>query len=197
MSVAVNRNYQDNLPSIGLLALASTLAIYILSLSESYRPPLFITGAILLCGGALQLLIGLWSQKHGRASSARVLLPLGIFWLSLISYEIFPALGLGQQPNQVTMFSFMSLWAFFLAILFVGSFRQSIATQALYGFMMFSFAALAMDHIRAEHVFLLIGCATGILASLVALYTALAQNYNRLAGRKVLPLGEHRMLIRS
>lgn len=190
MSVAVNRNYQDTLPSIGLLALAATLAIYILSLSESYRPPLFITGAILLCGGCLQLLIGIWSQKHGRVSSARALLPLGIFWLSLISYEIFPAMGLGQHPSSMTMFSFLSLWGLFLAILFLGSFRQSVAIQALYGFMMFSFAALAMNHLRADHIFLLIGCGTGILASLVALYIVLAQNYNRLAGRKVLPLGE-------
>lgn len=190
MSVAVNRNYQDNLPSIGLLALASTLAVYILSLSESYRPPLYITGTILLCGGCLQLLIGIWSQKHGCVSSARALLPLGIFWLSLISYEIFPAMGLGQHPNSVTMFSFMSLWSFFLAFLFLGSFRQNVAIKTLYGFMMFSFAALAMDHLKSDNVFLLVGCGTGILASLVALYIVLAQNYNRLAGRKVLPLGE-------
>lgn len=190
MSSAVNRVGHDTFPSIGLLALASTLVVYVLSLSESYSPPLCITGTILLCGGCLQLLIGIWSQKHGQASSASALLPLGLFWLSLISYEVFPALGLGIHPNSVTMFSFMSLWGLFLTILFLGSFRQSIAIQALYGFMVFSFFALAIDHLRSDNLFLLIGCGAGILASLVALYIVLAQNYNRLVGRKVLPLGE-------
>jgi succinate-acetate transporter protein len=180
---------QDNLPSLGLLALAVTLSTYILNLSDYYHPPVCVTGAILLFGGAVQLLIGVWSHKQGRVCSACALLPLGIFWLSLISYEVFPAIGLGSHPNQITMFSFLSLWGLFLAVLFLGSFRQSVAIQTLYGFMMFSFAALAMDHLRADNVFLLIGCSTGIIASLVALYIALAENMNHLFKRTLLPLG--------
>jgi len=191
MSVVANRVvYQDNLPSIGLLALAVTLAAYILKLSNYYQPPVCVTGGILLFGGGLQLLLGVWSHKQGRTSSACALLPLGIFWLSLISYEVFPTIGLGAHPSQATMFSFLSLWGLFLAVLFLGSFRQSVAIQTLYGFMMFSFAALGMDHLRADNVFLIIGCGTGIAASLVALYIALAENLNHLFGRTVLPLGE-------
>ena len=191
MSAVANRVVsQDNLPSLGLLSLAVTLAAYILNLSDYYQPPVCVTGTILLFGGGLQLFLGVWSHKQGRVCSACALLPLGIFWLSLISYEVFPALGLGSHPNPVTMFSFLSLWGLFLAVLFLGSFRQSVAIQTLYGFMMFSFAALAMDHLRADNVFLLIGCSTGIIASLVALYIALAKNINQLFKRRLLPLGE-------
>jgi succinate-acetate transporter protein len=189
-AVANHVVHQDNLPSIGLLALAVTLAAYILKLSNYYQPPVCVTGAILLFGGGLQLFLGVWSHKQGRTRSACALLPLGIFWLSLISYEIFPTIGLGAQPDPVTMFSFLSLWGLFLAVLFLGSFRQSVAIQALYGFMMFSFVALGMDHLRDDNIFLMIGCGTGIAASLIALYIALAENLNHLFGRTLLPLGK-------
>ncbi len=181
---------QDKLPTTGLLALAATLTIYILSLIEPCKPPVHITGIILLGGGCLQLLTGIRSQQQGQAYAAATLLPLGIFWLSLISYEISPQLGVGRHPDSITMFSFMSLWGLFVAILFLASFRQSVAIQTLYGAMMFFFLALAMDHLRDDRVFLYLGCSVGLFASLVAVYMVIAQGYNRIRGRVVLPLGE-------
>ncbi len=176
-------------PSLGLLALAATLGFYMFSQLDGYRPPILLTGSILLAGGAVQLLTGISSRQQGRVEAAVTLLPLGIFWLSLISYQVFPALGLGRQPNALTMFSFLSLWGLFMAVRFLGSFRQSLAVQILYGTMMFSFLALAMDYLRTDQVFLIIGCTTGILASGVAGYMALAQFWRQLAGREILPLG--------
>ncbi len=189
MSTSLQSSQQNKLPNLGLLALAATLAIYVFSQIEPYRPPAIITGAVLLCGGCLQLLSGIRSQQQGRVYASATLLPLGIFWLSLISYEIFPELGLGRHPNPITMFSFLSLWGLFVAILFLGSFRQSLAAQALYGTMMFSFLALAMNHLRDDQVFLLLGGITGICASVIAVYMFLAQSYNHFAGREVFPLG--------
>ncbi len=191
MSVTASRiDHQDNLPSIGLLALAGTLAAYILNMSNYCHPPVFIVGAVLLFGGGLQLLLGLWSYKRGRNSSACALLPLGILWLSLLGYEIFPTIGLGAHPDQITMFSFLSLWGLFLAVLFFRSFGQNFTLQILYGFMTLSFITLAINHLRADNIFLIIGCGTGITASLVALYIALAANLNHLFGKTLLPLGE-------
>lgn len=190
LAIANRGNYQENLPSLGLLALAITLAVYLLNLSGYMHPPVYIMGAVLLFGGVLQIVIGFWSHKQGRVCSACALLPLGIFWLSLISYEFFPAIGLGTHPNQLTMFFYLSLWGLFLATLFLGSFRQSVAIQTLYGLMMFSFSALAMDHLRADNIFMIIGCCTGIAASVVALYIALAENLNHLFHRTLLPMGE-------
>lgn len=181
---------QVRLPSMGLLALAASLAIYILSQIDVYRPPVFLTGAILVLGGSMLLLAGIRSQQQGRSYAAATLLPLGIFWLSLISYEVFPELGFGHHPNSITMFSYLSLWGLFLAILFLGSFRQNLAIQMLYGAMMFSFLALAMDHLRSDQVFLLLGCVTGVFASVVAVYIAFAQFLNPFFGRDLLPLGQ-------
>ncbi len=185
---------QDGLPTIGLLALAVTLAIYVFSQIELVRPPVFLTGGILLGGGTIQLLTGIRSQQQGRSYAAATLLPLGILWLSLISYEITPQMGMGKHPDAITMFSFMSLWGLFVAILFLASFRQSVAIQTLYGFMMFFFLALAMDYLRDDRVFLWLGSGSGLFASLVAAYMVIAQSYNQYCGRTVLPLGEWKVL---
>ncbi|MDA3904207.1 MAG: acetate uptake transporter [Desulfuromusa sp.] len=181
---------QDRLPTLGLLALAVTLVAYIFSQIEPFNPPIYLTGAILLGGGCTQLLLGIRSQQQGHAYAAATLLPLGIFWLSLFSYEIAPQLGVGRHPDPVTMFSFMSLWGLFISIIFLASFRQSVAIQALYGAMMFFFLALAMDYLRADRVFLFVGSGTGIFASLVAAYMVIAQTCNQVRGRVILPLGE-------
>ncbi|MDX2481140.1 MAG: acetate uptake transporter [Desulfuromusa sp.] len=181
---------QDRLPTLGLLALAVTLAIYIFSQIELCKPPIYFTGSILLSGGCIQLLLGIRSQQQGHAYAAAILLPLGIFWLSLFSYEIAPQLGVGRHPDPITMFSFMSLWGLFISILFLASFRQSVAIQTLYGAMMFFFLALAMNYLRDDRVFLFVGSGTGIFASLIAVYMVIAQTYNQMQGRVILPLGE-------
>ena len=192
MAISMVSDRPERFPGVGLLALALTLVVYVLSQLEGWQPPLLLTAALLMTGGCVQLLVGLRSQMTGRVRSAVTLLPLGIFWLSLISYQVFPQLGIGHTPGSIAMFSFMSLWGLFMALLFLGSFRQSLAVQILYGAMMFSFLALAMDNVREDQVFLVIGCVMGVLASAVAAYMFMAQVLRRLCGRDVLPLGEGR-----
>ena len=182
----------ERFPGLGLLALATTLIVYILSQLDGWKPPLLLTAAILVTGGSVQLLVGLRSQMTGQVRSAVTLLPLGIFWLSLISYQVFPQLGFGHRPGSIAMFSFLSLWGLFMALLFLGSFRQSLAVQILYGTMMFSFLALAMDNLRQDQVFLMIGCAIGVGASLVSVYMFAAQLMHHIYGRDILPLGAER-----
>jgi succinate-acetate transporter protein len=187
---AIMTTQQDRLPTPGLLTLAVTMAVYVVSQTELCKPPILISGAVLLDGGCIQLFLGIRSQQQGHAYAAATLLPLGIFWLSLFSYEIAPQLGVGRHPDPITMFSFMSLWGLFISILFLASFRQSVAIQTLYGSMMFFFLALAMDLLRDDRVFLYVGSGTGIFASLVALYMVIAQTCNQVRGRVILPLGE-------
>jgi hypothetical protein len=190
MTTRTGYEQQHRYPVVGLVALAVTLSVYVLNQFETWRPSALSVGLVLLAGGGVQLFAGVRSHQQGRIYAAATMLPLGIFWLSLISYDIFPELGLGRHPNSITMFSYLSLWGLFVAILFLGSFRQNLTVQTLYGSMMFSFLALAMDHLRGDQVFLVIGCFMGSFASVVAVYMAFAQFYNEWTGRTVLPLGE-------
>lgn len=180
---------QHELPGPALLALAISLLIYLLSLLGPYSPPVLLTGIVLVCAGVIQLSCGLRSHQQGHPRAAATLLPFGLFWLSLISYEVFPELGVGRHPNAITMFAYLSLWALFAAILFLGSFRRSLAVQTLYGAIMCSLLALSMNHLRDDQVFLLLGCLCGFVASMTALYIAIAQSLNGYVGRSLLPLG--------
>jgi succinate-acetate transporter protein len=177
------------LPSPALVALALSLTIYLLSLLDSYRPPALLTGIILVCGAVVQIMYALYSQQRGDSRSAAIFLPFGIFWLSLVSYNVFPELGLGRHPNAITMFSYLSLWGFFVAILFLGSFRRSLAVQILFGSLVFSLLSLAMNHLRDDQVFLFIGCLCGFFSSMTAVYIAAAQVINQHQQRDMIPLG--------
>ncbi len=176
-------------PGPALVALALSLAIYLLSLLGSYGPPPLLTGIVLVCGAVMQLVYACFSQQRGDSRTAAALLPFGIFWLSLVSFNVFPELGLGRHPNAITMFSFLSLWGFFVAILFLGSFRRSLAVQIFFGLLLFSLLSLSMDHLREDRVFLAIGCFSGFFSSLTAVYIAVAQAVNLRLRRAVLPLG--------
>jgi uncharacterized protein len=179
----------SELPSPALVALALSLTIYLLSLFGSHRPPALLTGIVLVCGAVVHLMYALYSQQRGDSRTAATLLPFGIFWLSLVSYNVFPELGLGRHPNAITMFSYLSLWGFFVVILFLGSFRSSLAMQVLFGSLVFSLLSLAMNHLRDDQVFLFIGCLCGFFSSLTAVYIAAAQVINQRQQRDMIPLG--------
>jgi len=174
------------LPSLGLLALALTLLTYSLGQTGLVVPPVGSLAAVLLLGGGLQLLAGLQTRN---CYAGAVLLPLGLFWLSLIGFEVLPALGLGRQPHPVTMVAYLSMWGFFAAILFLASFRQSRVLQLVFGALMVCLLLLALGQFRDNPVFLVSGGICGICSALAAGYTALAQLCKHGFGRAIPPLG--------
>ncbi len=177
------------LPSPALIALALSLTIYLLSLLSVTRPPALLTGIILVFSAVVQLAYALFSQQRGDSRTAATLLPFGIFWLSLVSFNVFPELGLGRHPNAITMFSYLSLWGFFVAILFLGSFRRCLAVQIFFGSLVFSLLSVSMNYLREDQVFLFIGCASGFISSMAAVYIAVAQAFNQRMQRYIIPLG--------
>jgi len=189
MSGSPSSVFPLELPSPALVALALSLTIYLLSQLGSYQPPALVTGIVLVCGAVVQLMYALYGHQRGDSRTAAILLPFGIFWLSLVSYNVFPELGLGRHPNAITMFSYLSLWGFFVAILFLGSFRRSLAAQIFFGSLVFTLLSLSMNHLRDDQVFLVIGCLCGLFSALTAGYIAVAQMVNQRLQRELIPLG--------
>jgi succinate-acetate transporter protein len=163
---------QKRLPSFGLLALGVSLLAYIFCKADMFEFSAYYIGCLLLLTGSIQIVVGIRSQKKGHPYAAGTLLPLGMFWLSIIGYEIFPMLGYGESPSAMATFLYLSLWALFVAILFLRSFRQSTSMRYLYGTMMVCLMLLSLDQLRNDQVFLLVGCAFGLCSALVAMYMA-------------------------
>ncbi|MCK4621043.1 MAG: acetate uptake transporter [Desulfuromonadales bacterium] len=176
-------NQQKNLPPCGLLALGISLVAYIFCQAGLFESSVYYSGIILLIAGGIQIMIGLRSQQQGNSYAAAILLPFGFFWLSIIGYEIFPRLGFGQHPGSTAMFAYLTMWAMFVAIQFLGSFRQNLTMQYLYGTMMVCLLSLSIDQLREDQVFLAIGCVFGVVAAFVAISTALTQFSEQWTGR--------------
>ncbi len=181
---------QNKIPSLGLLALAISTSAYAFSQTGFYQTPASTLGTVLLIGGGAQIMAGMRSRKLGSLSATATMLPLGMFWLSLIGFEIFPQLGLGITPGPVTMVAYLSMWGLFAAILFLGSFQQSRALQLVFSSLMFCLLFLAMGKLRENQVFLLIGGISGVTCGLAAGYTGLAQLFNQWMGRSIFPIGQ-------
>jgi succinate-acetate transporter protein len=181
---------QNRIPSLGLLALAISISTYAFSQTGYTHTPAATLGTVLLLGGGMQIMAGMRSRQYCGPSALATLLPLGMFWLSLIGFEVFPRLGFGQTPGAVTMVAYLSMWGLFAAILFLGSFQQSRALQLVFSALMFCLLFLAMGKLRNNPVFLVIGGISGVVCGLAAGYTGLAQLFNQWMGRPVFPIGQ-------
>ncbi len=167
-------------PSLGLLALCVTLITYSVGHLGPLKPPPTSLGTVLLLGGILQIYAGLCSRRGGRQATTTVaLLPLGLFWLSLIGLEIFPALGFGEPPSPAARVAYLSMWGFYASLLFLNSFQQHRLLQTLFGSLMICLLLLALGSLRENRVFLVSGGVAGLIAGLAAGYTALAQLCNQ------------------
>ena len=180
---------QNSIPSLGLMALALTIITYAFNQTGLIDPPVSSLGTVLLLGGGVQIVIGLRTYRPGNTTASATLLPLGLFWLSLIGFEVFPELGYGKHPSPVAMVAYLSMWGFFAALLFLGSFRQSHALQLVFASLMICLIFFALGTLKENRILLLCGGMSGIICGLAAGYTALAQLYNQWAGRSILPLG--------
>ena len=181
---------ENRIPSLGLLALALSISTYAFSQTGIANTPAATLGTVLLLGGSMQIMAGMRSRQHSSLSASATMLPLGMFWLSLIGFEVFPKLGFGQSPGAVTMVAYLSMWGLFAAILFLGSFQQSRALQLVFSALMFCLLFLAMGKLRDNPVFLVIGGISGVVCGLAAGYTGLAQLFNQWMGRPILPIGQ-------
>ncbi len=180
---------RNSIPSLGLLALALTLVFYTFDQAGFAILSVSGLGMVLLLGGGLQILTALRIRKAGASSASAALLPLGLFWMSMIGFEIFPRLGIGKHPSSVAMVAYLSMWGFFAALLFLSSFRQSKALQLVFAGLMICLLSLALGVLKENSTLQLCGSVAGILSGAAAGYTALAQLLNQWAGRSVFPVG--------
>lgn len=178
------------IPSYGLLAMAVCISAYALNLSGLLEISAATLGVLFPVCGCLQIMAGLHAGQSGNQSAAAVMLPLGMFCLSLTGFEVFPRLGIGHSPEAATLGAYLTMWALFAAILFLGSFQQCRVLQAVFANLLFCLLFLALGILSENPAFLLTGGICGIICGVSASYTAVAQLLNRCCGRAVFPTGQ-------
>ncbi|PLX95172.1 MAG: hypothetical protein C0619_01640 [Desulfuromonas sp.] len=183
------QNVSCALPALGLLALTPTIILYTLNQAQLLQISPSLLGLVLILGGATQFSAGLNARQQGNNSGSATLIPLGLFWLSLLGLQIFPDLHLGSSPSPAAITAYLSMWGLFAAILYLGSFRQSRMVQILFGTLMACLLSLGMAEIRGNIVFFYTAAAAGSTCGVTAFYIGVAQLLNSYMKRRIIPLG--------
>jgi hypothetical protein len=177
-------------PVLGYLALSPTVILFTLNHAQVTQIDPVIMTFVLLVGGAMQVLAGLKARQSGQLASAAAFIPLGLFWFSMIGLYQFPAMGIGHSSSPLNMLIYLTMWGFFVAILYLGSFQQNRALQMVFSMLMISLLLMAVSEIRNNQVFDSAAAAAGVVSGLAAFYTGLAKCVNQGLGRVFLPVGK-------
>jgi len=157
---------------LGLCAFA--LTTFVLSALNAQLVPAagatIIIGIALFYGGIAQMLAGMWEFRVGNTFAGVVFTSYGAFWL---------AVGYSLQNHLIvspTAFAFFLLaWGIFTAMMLLGALRTNVALITVFLVVLLTIVALTIDEfVGGGTTWGLIGGWLGIIAAVLAWYTALA-----------------------
>ena len=196
--VEVEDNRIANPIPLGLGALAFTTAILGCSYAGFIVPSLrsgmsILVAAALFYGGIVQILAGMWEFRRDNTIAATIFSSYGGF---LVAFGVLflPNFGLASTLSANGLHAALGLlflcWTIFTAVLFLGSFRTSIAMLLTLALLFLSFLFLTIGQLAsANTVLLAIGGWIGIATAIVAWYTAWAGMLNTTNSPYKLPMG--------
>jgi len=175
---------------LGLLAFGMTTVLLNLHNAGYYELNSMVLAMGLCYGGAAQVIAGIMEWKKGNTFAATAFVSYGFFWLSLVALVVLTKSGLGAASDEKSMAAYLALWGFFTFVMFLGTFRLSVALQVVFGTLTILFFLLAYGEISgASAGFKHATGYEGIFCGFSAIYAGLAQVLNELFGKTVLSLG--------
>jgi len=143
----------------------------------------------LFFGGITQLMVGIMEWKKGNTFGTVAFTSYGAFWITLVGLMVMPKLGWSDGPSAVSMASYLFVWGFFSLLLFIGTFRLNKALQFVFGSLVVLFFLLSAGKATGNTGIMTVAGYEGIICGASAMYAAIAQVYNEMHGKVVLPLG--------
>ncbi|MFC2063246.1 acetate uptake transporter [Chloroflexota bacterium] len=174
---------------LGLMAFGMTTVLLNL-----HNAGLFSLGTMILAmgifyGGIAQIIAGIMEWKKNNTFGTVAFTSYGLFWLTLVALLVMPQLGWGTAPDKSAMIAYFFIWAFFTGIMFIGTLKLNRALQVVFATLTLLFVLLAIRDITGNAVIATITGYEGIFCGLSAIYASVAQIWNSVYGRTVLPLG--------
>jgi hypothetical protein len=184
------KDFTANPAPLGLLGFGMTTVLLNLHNAGFYEMNGMILAMGICYGGLAQIIAGMMEWKKGSTFAATAFISYGFFWLSLVVLIVLPKAGLAAPANEAAMASYLAMWGLFTAVMFVGTFRLSVALQVVFGTLTVLFFLLAYGDFAGAGVgFKQFTGWEGLVCGFSAIYTGLAQVLNELYDRAVLPLG--------
>ncbi|KAF8603202.1 hypothetical protein BDV93DRAFT_508692 [Ceratobasidium sp. AG-I] len=183
---------------LGLFGFASTTLI--LSLynagARGITTPNVVVGMALGVGGLCQLLAGMWEFATGNTFGATAFSMYGGFWISF-GLIYWPGSGIltayqGAAASQISsaLGIYLITWMIITFLLFLATFRSSIALSSVFLFLIFTFMALAIGEFMESATAHKAGGILGCITAMLAFYTGSAGLYSPDASYFVLPVGD-------
>lgn len=140
-------------------------------------------------GGLVQLLVGIYSLTVGRLFASVAFTSYGGFWLSFAVFETFYVSKVPLAEHGHATALFLAPWLIFTIILWIASFKTSMAFVIGVGLLVLTIAALILGQANTNENWIKIGGWLGLVLALEIFYIAAAELINQMFGRHILPLG--------
>ena len=179
----------SNPAPLGLLGFGMTTVLLNLHNAGFFKLTTMILAMGIFYGGIAQVIAGVMEWKKNNTFGAVAFTSYGFFWLSLVGLLVMPTMGWGAAADKGGMVAYFIMWGLFTLFMFVGTLKLNRALQVVFGSLVLLFFLLALRDATGSSVIGTIAGCEGIICGASAIYAAVAQIWNEVYGREVLPLG--------
>jgi len=175
---------------LGLMAFGMTTVLLNLHNAGFFSLSTMILAMGIFYGGIAQVIVGIMEWKKGNTFGTVAFTSYGLFWLTLVGLLVMPAMKWGAAADKGGMVAYFIMWGLFTLLMFVGTLRINRALQVVFGTLIILFFTLALRDITGSAVIGKLAGYEGIVCGASAIYASVAQIWNEVFGREVLPLGQ-------
>jgi len=193
---ATLRDATGNPGPLGLMAFGMTTIL--LNVHNAGLIPL--SGIILAMGifygGIAQVIAGIMEWKKNSTFGMTAFLSYGLFWLTFVGIFALPkwigTADLDLSATSTALGYYLIAWGMFTALMFVGTLRINRSLQTVFFSLTILFILLAVGEWTGNATITKIAGWEGIFVGFSAVYGSIAQVWNELYGRVVLPIGPYK-----
>ncbi len=174
---------------LGLMAFGMTTVLLNLNNAGIFALGAMILSMGIFYGGLAQVIAGIMEWKKNNTFGTVAFLSFGFFWLSRITLIVMPKMGWAAAPEASAMVAYFSIWGLFTLIMFIGTLKISRALQVVFATLTLLFILLALREATGNATIAIIAGYVGIICGFSAIYTSLAQMWNEIYGKSIVPIG--------
>ena len=137
------------------------------------------------------MIAGIFDWKKGNQFGMIAFLSYGLFWISFCAMLIFPKIGWGTAPDNMSIALYLFIWGVFSTCMFIGTLKKSpYSLVFVFLTVVILFFLLAAHFWTGSESILKAAGIEGVICGLSAIYVAFGEILNPIYGRSIIPLFE-------
>ncbi len=174
---------------LGLMGFGMTTVLLNIHNAGFYPLDSMILAMGIFYGGMAQIFAGIMEWKKNNTFGTTAFCSFGLFWLSLVFLLLIPKFGWWNGPTNGAMATYLFMWGLFTFLMFIGTLKANRALQVVFFTLTLLFFLLAWGDASGSVAVKHLAGYEGIFCGFSAIYTAIAQVWNEMYGKTILPLG--------